>query len=167
MTACSRSRGVSAVHRLLDTLSALRAEAWPSDDVLGETTLNVGTIEGGVAANVFAPSASALVLFRLCAPVEQVLPRVEALLGEGVSCEVISRNAPVELDPPEGFPTCVVPFNSDASYLSPLGPVWLGGPGQIELAHSEHEHIQREDLLAGVETYVALARAARGLACSS
>ena len=153
-------RGVSAVHRLLDALTAIRAEAWPDDPVLGETTLNVGTIQGGVAANVFAPAAEAVVLFRLCAPVAGVLERVEALLGEGVRCEVISRNDPVKLDPPAGFPTCVIPFNSDASYLSGLGPVWLSGPGRIELAHSEHEHIRREDVAAGIESYVALGRAA-------
>ncbi|MGE0712458.1 MAG: M20/M25/M40 family metallo-hydrolase [Planctomycetota bacterium] len=153
-------RGVSAIHRLLDALSALRGEAWPDEETLGQTDLNVGTIKGGVAANVFAPAAEAVVLFRLCAPVDSVLARVDELLGEGVSREVISRNDPAWLDSPPGFPTCVIPFNSDATYLAPLGPVWLCGPGAIELAHSEHEHIRREDLLAGVESYVALARAA-------
>jgi acetylornithine deacetylase len=153
-------RGVSAIHRLLDALSALRSEPWPSAPELGETTLNVGTFEGGVAANVFAPSAEAVVLFRLCTPVAPVLERVQSLLGEGVSSEVISKNDPVTLDPPAGFPTCVIPFNSDASYLAPLGPVWLCGPGAIELAHSEHEHILLAELETGIETYVALGRAA-------
>lgn len=160
-------QGVSAIHRLLDLLEALRSEPWPDDPELGETTLNVGLIEGGVAANVFAPAASAVVLFRLCAPVDAIQARIDELLAEvrfegAVGQELISRNDPQRLDPPAGFETCVIPFNSDASYLAPLGPVWLCGPGAIEIAHSEREHITRDQLQRGVETYVALGRAAGG-----
>lgn len=155
-------RGVSAVHRLLDALARLRSEPWPEDATLGPTTLNVGLIEGGVAANVFAPSAEAVVLFRLAEPVDAILARCDALLGEGVRREVISRNDPVHLDVPDGFPTCVIPFNSDASYLAPLGPVWLCGPGAIEVAHSETEHVDGEALAEGVEVYLRLVRAALG-----
>lgn len=155
-------RGVSAIHRLLELLERVRHEPWPTRPVLGPTTWNVGLIEGGVAANVFAPAASCEVLFRLAVPAADVLARVEALAaaGEGVRVEVISRNDPVELTVPPELPTCVIPFNSDASYLAPLGPVWLGGPGAIELAHSEHEHITRADIEGGVELYLQLGRAA-------
>jgi len=152
-------RGVSAIHRLLDALEAIRREPWPGRAPFGETTLNVGLIAGGVAANVFAPAARCEVLFRLGVPVAEVLARVEALAGPA-RIEVISRNDPVELEVPPGLPTCVIPFNSDAAYLAPLGRVWLCGPGAIELAHSEDEHIRREDLAAGVERYVELGRAA-------
>lgn len=158
-------QGESAIHRLLDLLEAIRREPWPDDPDLGQTTLNVGLIEGGAAANVFAPAASAVVLFRLCAPVAAILARVEALLADpalegAVRSELISSNDPQVLDPPPGFATRVIPFNSDASYLAPLGPVWLCGPGAIEVAHSEHEHITRAQLARGVETYLALGRAA-------
>ena len=153
-------RGVSAIHRLLECLEQVRGDTWPRDPVLGETTLNVGTIEGGVAANVFAPSAEAQLMFRLAAPVAGVRARLESLLVAGVSLDVISQNDPVTLVPPAGYPTCVIPFNSDASYLAPLGPVWLCGPGAIEVAHSDHEHIDLADLLAGVELYVELGRLA-------
>ena len=44
--------------------------------------------------------------------------------------------------------------------LAPLGSVWLGGPGQIELAHSEEERITREELDAGIGLYERLARKA-------
>jgi acetylornithine deacetylase len=152
-------RGVSAIHRLLRFLEAVNAESWPVHDVLGETTFNVGTIEGGVAANVFAPQATAQLMFRLAGPVDPVLERLRVLAPDGVSLRVISSNDPVTLSPPDGFPTCVIPFNSDASYLSPLGPVTLCGPGAIELAHSENEHIERESLKTGIETYVRLAKA--------
>jgi acetylornithine deacetylase len=155
-------RGVSAIHRLLRFLEAVSTEPWPSDDVLGETTFNVGTIEGGVAANVFAPSAQAQLMFRLAGPAAPCLERLHELCADGVSLDVISSNDPVTLTPPDGFSTCVIPFNSDASYLSPLGAVTLCGPGAIELAHSENEHIDRASIDAGIEIYVRLAEAVTG-----
>ncbi len=153
-------RGVSAIHRLLDHLDALRREPWPGDPVLGPTTLNVGTIAGGVAANVFAPAAAAEVLMRLSCPSAHALARVRALAPDGVTVEVVSHNDPLHLTPPADEPACTIPFNSDASYLAPLGPVWLAGPGAIEVAHAAHEHIDRADLLAGAALYERLARAA-------
>lgn len=151
-------RGVSAVHRLLDHLEGLRKEPWPAHGVHGPTTFNVGLLQGGVAANVFAPSATAEVLFRLVSGSAEAEARVRALAPEGVSVETISRNDPVMFAPPADLATCTIPFNSDASYLAPLGPVWLAGPGAIEVAHSDHEHIDRADLDAGVDLYERLAR---------
>ena len=49
--------GASAIDRLLAALARLRAVPLPTDPVLGETTLNIGTLEGGRAANVIADRA--------------------------------------------------------------------------------------------------------------
>lgn len=157
-------KGVSAVHRLLDVLEAVRRVPWPTHPRLGETTYNVGTIQGGVAANVFAPSAEATVLLRLVEPASAALARLTAAATRGPAAHVerLSGNDPVVFEPPPGFETCIIPFNSDASYLAPLGPVWLCGPGAIEVAHSDHEHIDRHDLEEGARTYARLVRAALG-----
>lgn len=157
-------RGVSAVHRLLDVLEGVRGLTWESHPLLGETTLNIGTISGGVAANVFAPGAEATVLLRLACSAGAALARLSAvtLRVPGVRLERLTGNDPVVFEVPPGFRTCVIPFNSDASYLAPLGPVWLCGPGAIEVAHADHEHIDRADLEEGVRTYARLVRAALG-----
>lgn len=157
-------RGVSAAHRLLDLLEGVRRAPWPSHPALGETTYNVGTLQGGVAANVFAPRAEAQVLLRLVEPAAAAQARVEAAAArvEGVRVERLTGNDPVTFAPPPGFETCVIPFNSDASYLAPLGPVWLCGPGAIEVAHADHEHIDRADLEEGARIYARLVRAALG-----
>jgi acetylornithine deacetylase len=153
-------RGTSAIHMLVDAISRVRDDRWPSDPVLGPTTWNVGLFKGGVAANVFAPEAEAVIVFRLVSPALATQAHLERCCGAGVTVEVPSMNDPIRLDAPAGEPTCVVPFNTDASYLAPLGSVWLGGPGQIELAHSEDERITREELDAGVALYERLARKA-------
>lgn len=146
-------RGESAVDHLLDALAALRAEAWPVDALLGPTTLNIGVISGGVAANVFAPSARAEVIFRAVGPVGPLLARVEALCAGHARVENAVYNDPVFFDPPADVETFVVPFNTDATYLSELAPVWLVGPGDIEHAHADLEHIAMDSLLEGVDLY--------------
>lgn len=156
-------RGVSAIHRLLDFLDAVRREPWPDDDQLGPTTFNIGRIAGGVANNVFAPAAEASLLFRLVRTAEETLGRLDALRTEGVTIETVSQNDPLRIAVPDGFETTIVPFNTDARWLGSLGTVWLCGPGAIEVAHSEHEHIDLPDLERGIETYAALARAALGV----
>ncbi|MFB6350792.1 MAG: M20/M25/M40 family metallo-hydrolase, partial [Bradymonadaceae bacterium] len=136
--------GVSAIHRLLETLERIRATDWPDDPLLGETSVNVGLIDGGVAANVLAPEARAEVLFRIVSAAAPLLERLADLCGAGVELDPITYNDPVEFDPPDDVDTCVVPFNTDAPYLADLGPVWLVGPGDIRVAHSDDEHITRE-----------------------
>lgn len=151
-------RGISAINPLLDALARLRGADYPADPILGPTTFNIGVIEGGVAANVFAPAARAEVIYRVVSPVEELLEQVQALIGDQVSLENPVFNDPVFFEPPEGFATCTVPFNTDATYLSPLGKIWLVGPGDIQVAHSDQEHIDLKDLKAGIELYEELAR---------
>ena len=151
-------RGHSAVHDLLDALAALRDHVWPVDDVLGPTTLNVGRIEGGIAANVFAPSARAEVMIRTVSPSAALVATIGDLVGERAKVEVTVANDPVFFDPPEGVETCLAAFHTDATYLAEIGPVWLVGPGAIEVAHAVDEHVTFASLAAGVDLYENLGR---------
>ena len=155
--------GISAIHRLLETLHRMRTADWPTDPLLGETTVNVGLISGGVAANVLAPEADAEVLLRTVSASEPLLERLESLCVDGVDLTPITYNDPVAFDPPDDVDTCVVPFNTDATYLAEIGPVWLVGPGDIRHAHSDDEHITRTSIDAGIELYVDLARRTIGM----
>lgn len=149
--------GHSAVHDLVAGVGRLLDHTWPSDPLLGPTTLNVGTISGGVAANVFAPTATADVLFRATGPVDDLLAEARRVAGPSVSFDVAARNEPTRLLAwPDRFDTDVVPFNTDAPYLEHTAPVVLVGPGDIRNAHSPDEHITVEDIRAGEELYIEL-----------
>lgn len=50
---------------LIDILSNLRGIEWPSDDLLRNTTLTIGVIEGGAASNVISTNTSEQLLFRV------------------------------------------------------------------------------------------------------
>ncbi len=151
-------RGISAVHRLLDALERIRGVGWPTDPILGRTTLNVGEIEGGVAANVMAPSAKAVLLFRAVSPSEALTERLRKAAGDDTDVDVVAHNDPVRFDVPDDLDTCTVAFNTDASYLQALGPVWLVGPGDIQVAHSDDERIDLGELGEGIRVYEDLGR---------
>jgi acetylornithine deacetylase len=60
--------GDSAIDKLLEALTRLRAMALPSDPEIGPCTLNIGLIEGGRAPNVIPDYAHADLLYRLVGP---------------------------------------------------------------------------------------------------
>lgn len=80
--------GKSAIDPLVEVLHALKHHAWPSSEELGETTLNIGMVEGGQAANALAEAGEAVAMFRLIGDPEGVLNVVEAVAkGHGCSIE--------------------------------------------------------------------------------
>ncbi len=57
--------GESAIEKLLDSLDVVRRLPLPSDQILGPSTLNIGTIAGGRAPNVIPDHAQAEIFIRL------------------------------------------------------------------------------------------------------
>src|SRR5215210_2188028 len=150
--------GVSAIAALLDTIEMIRRLPLPSDPLLGQSTLNLGLIQGGVAPNVIPPGASAQLLVRTVEPTDALKAAIRSLLAPCVSVEF-----PVELPfhkggkAPDGWATTVVSYASDLPFLSAWGERYQLGPGTIRVAHTNHEHIRKADLLRGVELYERLA----------
>lgn len=154
------ARGRSAIDALLDALERIRRHAWPTDPVLGPTTVNIGTISGGEAPNVLAARATARLLFRAVGPLVDLEGALGPLLGPDVRVASAAGNPPWRFDAPDGFDTTVIAFNTDGPYLAELGPAWLVGPGDIEVAHTADERITRGELEAGAALYARLCRRA-------
>jgi acetylornithine deacetylase len=150
--------GVSATAALLDTIERIRRLPLPRDPLLGQSTVNIGIIGGGVAPNVIPPAASAQLLIRTVEPTGPLKDAIRGLLAPGVSVEF-----PVELpfykggSAPAGWDTTVVSYASDLPFLEAWGERYQLGPGTIRVAHTNHEHIRKADLLRGVELYTQLA----------
>lgn len=145
--------GASAVHQLLDDLHRLVHAPWPLDPEVGATTLNVGTLEGGVAPNVIAPSARARCVLRASTDADALLSTLRSHIHEETRLHVSSSSGPVRLATLAGYESCVVAFGSDVPYLSPLGTPMLVGPGSIHDAHTAHEYVLIEDLQRSVALY--------------
>ncbi len=150
--------GVSAIAALLDTIERIRRMPLPSDPLLGQSTLNLGLIGGGVAPNVIPPAASAQILIRTVEPTGPLRSAIGGLLAPGVTVDFR-----VELPfykggaAPAGWETTVVSYASDLPFLEPWGERYQLGPGTIRVAHTNQEHIRKADLLQGVDLYVRLA----------
>lgn len=151
-------QGSSAILPLLDTLARLRAMDLPVDPVLGQTTMNIGMLSGGVAPNVIPAEARATLLYRTVEPTGPLRAAIEGCCAPGVVMACGVEMAPVKASAPPGWDTTVVSYASDLPFLAPWGEGYQLGPGTILVAHTDGEHIRKADLLAGVDRYAALAR---------
>ena len=150
--------GRSATLQLAKLLAELDTLALPKDDLLGETTVNIGSIVGGVADNVVAPSAEARLMMRLVTPVETVMPIIERWAAGRATIEWSIMVPPVRLGVLDGFPTSVAAFATDIPELGAWGTPYLFGPGSIHVAHREDEFVDLDELAAAADTYERLAR---------
>ena len=158
----SEPAGPSAIHELVRFSNRLLGESWGRHPVLGEGTVNIGRIHGGVAANVVADTAEAELLVRVVEPVADVRARVERCLGKDMTIAVTSKACPpteFEIPEYEGEQEAIaVAFGTDAPHLSKWGTPMLCGPGSIRDAHTDHEKIGKRELDQAVATYVRAAR---------
>jgi acetylornithine deacetylase len=75
--------GDSAIDRLLAALARLRRVPMPVSELLGETTLNVGTLAGGRAPNVVADEARAEVMIRTVGDTAELRRALQAAVAGG------------------------------------------------------------------------------------
>lgn len=151
----SQDVGPSAVHELVGCLHGLLASTWGEHPLFGPGTLNVGQVQGGVAANVVADRARAEVLVRTVEEPELVEQRIRACLNENVSISGEYKSyGPVEFEVPEGEAGEVVAFGTDAPHMRRWGRALLVGPGSILDAHTDGEKVEKRALGRAVEIYV-------------
>jgi len=150
--------GKSAIEPMLELLPTLRKLPLPSDPVLGETTVNIGTIKGGTEANIIPAHAEAEIMFRLAGGVEPIKKMVLEWARGHADVEFGSHIPAQRFATVPGFETVPVAYTSDIPLLSNWGEPLLFGPGSIHVAHTPDEYIDVEELRASVDTYEKLAK---------
>ena len=152
--------GDSAINRLLTALDQIRQANWGQNPRLGRSTVNIGTISGGVAGNVMAPQAEACVFVRLVGPVAAARAALDGIVnGDArLSYEVTTESEPVECETIEGLDATPVAFGSDIPALTAFGKPLLLGPGSIHDAHTDGEKIAKQQALEAVDLYCRIAR---------
>ncbi|KAI5927493.1 hypothetical protein F4810DRAFT_266716 [Camillea tinctor] len=133
------------------------------EEGFGNTTINVGTILGGVAANVIPESAVAQIAGRVAIGPEAeggrvVAERVRGILqgvdedAFGLECKngygVVKCDCDVD-----GFETITVNYGTDVPNFKGNHTRYLYGPGSIMVAHGPDEAIKLKDLESAVEDY--------------
>ena len=146
--------GESAIEKLLDALAQIRKIQLPVDEVLGKSTLNIGTISGGRAPNVIPDEAKAEIFVRLVGDSASTRRAIEAaVLGHAEAHWVLEIPA-VRLGSLPGFDTTVVAYTTDIpAFQNAWGQPFLLGPGTIHVAHTSEERVPKKQILRAVDLY--------------
>ena len=174
--------GSSAVEMFGDFLNALRSIVFPTDEVLGETTWNIGKLVSDNPQNILSDRLTCRVYFRTTFASDEMVCNVmknmagpDARLRFGrrraqdgsdivakelapwqkaMSVKAFGGDTPTMYETLEGFPTKPVAFGSDAPQLKCFGRKILCGPGSILVAHRDEEHIDLKDIDTAIGNYV-------------
>jgi acetylornithine deacetylase len=151
--------GESAIEKLLDTLQAVRRIPLPADQILGDSTLNIGVIAGGRAPNVIPDHAQAEIFIRLVDDGAATLAAVkQAANGKAEVREVLTIPA-LRLGSLAGLETTVVAYTTDIpAFGGSWGQPYLLGPGSIHVAHTAEERIPKSQILEAVQIYKRMVR---------
>ena len=151
--------GESAIEKLLDALEAVRKMPLPHDAILGPSTLNIGTIHGGRAPNVIPDHAEAEIFIRLIDDGETTREALKQVVGDKAEVREVLSIPAIHMASVPGFETMVVSYTTD---IPALGGAWgqplLLGPGTIHVAHTDREHVPKQDLLDAVRIYKKLVK---------
>ena len=174
--------GVSAVELFNDFMNALRSIRFPKDNLLGETTFNVGRLVSDNPQNILSEKLTCRVYFRTTFESDEMVcnvmknmagpeaklrfgrPRVQdgsdivakdvAQWQKAMTVKAFGGDAPTRFETLPGFETKPVSFGSDAPQLNNFAHKILCGPGSILVAHRPEERISLSDLEQAVANYV-------------
>jgi acetylornithine deacetylase len=150
--------GESAIEKMLDILTDLRRLPLAHDPVLGASTMNIGVIAGGRAANVIPDKAWAELLFRTVKDSSELRQQIRELLEGRCEYEFVRDTPALMMEELDGYETDVVAFTTDLPSLTRWGCPTLLGPGSISVAHTDHERVRKADLVQAVDLYCRLVR---------
>ncbi len=151
--------GDSAILKLLDAIERIRRIPLPVDEVLGASTLNIGTISGGRAPNIVPDSASSEIMIRLVEDAEPLRKAFVEAAGSQVDARQVLMIPAVRLGRLEGIETTVVAFTTDIpAFGGAWGQPFLLGPGSIHVAHTLEERVPKKQVADAIEIYIKMVR---------
>jgi acetylornithine deacetylase len=146
--------GESAIDKLLDALERIRRIKLPVDELLGPSTLNIGTVNGGRAPNIIADQARAEVMIRLVGDSSGTRAAIASAVNGSAEARDVLEIPAVRLGKLEGLETTVVAYTTDIpAFGGAWGQPFLIGPGTIHVAHTLEERVPKRQLSQAVEIY--------------
>jgi succinyl-diaminopimelate desuccinylase len=177
--------GLNAIQACMDAIRLITEEPFPYevDELLGNPTMNIGVIEGGMKVNIVPDACEAQIDMRLVkgqdpdALLKVMNARLKSAgLSDRVQVEYI-HGKPAVLTPVDSeivtiartavervtrkSPTLsTATYGTDCSVLQPDVGILnvICGPGSIEQAHQPDEFISLDELYQSVDVYLEIAR---------
>ncbi|KAF4984130.1 hypothetical protein FZEAL_623 [Fusarium zealandicum] len=155
--------GKSANELMIRALAKVLDTDLGSSDLFGNTTVNIGKFQGGLAANVIPEEAIVGIGCRVASGGQYdghlaVYDKIQAILDE-VDSEAFTFDCthgygPVESNcDVDGFKKITVNYGTDIPNLSGDYTRYLYGPGNILVAHGAQENLTVADLETAVEGF--------------
>lgn len=182
--------GVSAVNMFNDFMNALGSIVFPEDEVLGDTTWNIGRLVSDNPQNILSDSLTCRVYFRTTFESDEMVCNVmrnmagpdarlrfgrrkvqdgSDIVGKDVAqwqksmkVRALGGDSPTRYETLDGFRTKPVAFGSDAPQLTNFRRKILCGPGSILVAHRPDEHVILSEIEAATENYVRMFEMIKG-----
>ncbi len=177
--------GLNAIQACMDAIRVITEEPflYEADDLLGNPTMNIGVIEGGIKVNIVPDRCEAQLDMRLVKGqdpdiiLEAMNARLDhAGLSHRVHVEYI-HGRPAVLTPVDSkivslattavervtkkSPTLnIATYGTDCSILQPAVGILnvICGPGSIKQAHQPDEYISLDELYQSIDVYLEIAR---------
>ncbi len=150
--------GESAITPMMRLLLEIDRLELPTDPLLGNSTVNVGTIHGGSEANIVPGFCTAELMVRVVGDPAPVKASIERWVAGRAEVSYPSYTPAQRLRTVHGLPTRAFAYTTDAPLLTNWGEPMLFGPGSITVAHTPDEYIDTDELRAAVDTYERLVR---------
>jgi succinyl-diaminopimelate desuccinylase len=176
--------GVNAIEACIDAIKILTSEPYPytEDEFLGQPTMNIGVIQGGIKVNVVPDTCDALLDMRIVKDqdpdslLKEMNTRLESAgLSDRVHVEYV-HGKPAVMTPSDaeivGIAKSAVAkitgtepslatatYGTDCSVLQPKVGILhvICGPGSIEQAHQPDEYIRLDELYQSVDLFLEIA----------
>lgn len=144
--------GDSAINRMINYLNKLNSISFQKDDILGDTTYNIGKAESSNAHNVVSGFAQCKVFFRTTFATDKLLKKkLTEIKDDKTELEFVYGDEPMHFHTVEGFRTNTVSFGTDAPAFTNVKNKILYGPGSILDAHTDNEFVKIKDLHKAVD----------------
>lgn len=144
--------GDDAIEKFRMFLNKLANLKFPYDEILGDTTYNIGNLSAPNMFNVIPDNISCKIFFRTTFKTHNlVIDTLKQFRDEHVTLRFEFDNYPMKFYTIPDFATDVVSYGSDASKLHNLGEILLYGAGSILTAHTQDEHIEIQSLNQAVQ----------------
>ncbi len=179
--------GLSAVEMFNDFMNALRSIGFPYDEVLGETSWNIGKLLSDNPQNILSEQLSCRLYFRTTFESDEMVcnimkniagPAAKLRFGKNraqdgsdlvgrelaqwqksLTVKALGGDMPTRYETVEGCGTHAVAFGSDPPQRTHCKQKLLDGPGSILTAHRPEENIALKDIETAIKNYMEIYKA--------
>lgn len=149
--------GVNAIEKLIKGLTKLQTLSFPTS-LLGENTLNIAKISGGIADNVVPDYAEAEIAIRISVPCSDILSILKNNLLDLeivpiIECDPVLNQTTKSIAELIESKERTVSYFTEMYFLSKKAKSFVLGPGDIKYAHSDNEQIEKSQLDLAVKKY--------------